>query len=145
MKRRRLLSFLLTGVLAAGSILPYLPGAAQDMATVFAAEDTREWTNNPGIFQVNRERARATFYRYDSVEQALAADKESSGYYQLLNGDDWKFSWAVKPSERIAAQDEDFNQKDYDDSGWDDISVPRSWQTYVNDDGSFMPTRTIPG
>lgn len=137
MKRRRLIPFLLTGVLAAGSILPYLPGAAQDMATVFAAEDTREWTNNPGIFQVNRERARATFYRYDSVEQALAADRESSGYYQLLNGDDWKFSWAVKPSERIAAQDEDFNQKDYDDSGWDDISVPRSWQTYVNDDGSF--------
>lgn len=78
MKRKRLLAFLLTGALAAGSILPYLPGAAQDMANVFAAEDTREWTNNPGIFQVNRERARSTFYRYDSVEQALAADREDS-------------------------------------------------------------------
>ena len=137
MKRKRLLAFLLTGALAAGSILPYLPGAAQDMANVFAAEDTREWTNNPGIFQVNRERARSTFYRYDSVEQALAADKEDSSCYQLLNGDDWKFSWAVKPSERIAQKDADFNQADYDDSGWDDISVPRSWQTYVNEDGSF--------
>ena len=137
MKRKRLLAFLLTGALAAGSILPYLPGAAQDMANVFAAEDTREWTNNPGIFQVNRERARSTFYRYDSVEQALAADKEDSSCYQLLNGDDWKFSWAVKPSERIAEKDADFNQADYDDSGWDDISVPRSWQTYVNEDGSF--------
>lgn len=30
-----------------------------------------------------------------------------------------------------------FNQKDYDDSGWDDISVPRNWQTYLNEDGSF--------
>ena len=69
--------------------------------------------------------ARSTFYRYDSVEQALAADREDSSSYQLLNGDDWKFSWAVKPSERIAEKDADFNQTDYDDSGWDDISVPR--------------------
>ena len=137
MKRRRLLSFLLTGVLAAGSILPYLPGAAQDMATVFAAEDTREWTNNPGIFQVNRERARATFYRYDSVEQALAADKESSGYYQLLNGDDWKFSWAVKPSERIAAQDEDLFR-----GAGRHMSMTTAHSNMIR---SFMPTRTIPG
>ena len=137
MKRKRLLAFLLTGALAAGMVLPYLPGAVQGMSKVFAAEDTREWTNNPGIFQVNRERARSTFYRYDTVEQALAADRENSSSYRLLNGDDWKFSWAVKPSERIAEKDADFNQTDYDDSGWDDISVPRSWQTYVNEDGSF--------
>ena len=49
MKRKRLLAFLLTGALAAGMVLPYLPGAAQGMSKVFAAEDTREWTNNPGI------------------------------------------------------------------------------------------------
>lgn len=57
--------------------------------------------------------------------------------YQLLNGDDWKFSWAVKPADRIGAKDANFNQKDYDDSSWDNITVPKSWQTYVNKDGSW--------
>lgn len=138
MRKRRFISGLLTGTLIAGAVLPGLGNLGGELATVLAAEkDTREWTNNPDIFQVNRERARATFYRYDNMERAIAADKESSKYYQLLNGDDWKFSWAVKPSERIAEKEKNFNQKDYDDSGWDDISVPRNWQTYLNEDGSF--------
>ena len=138
MRKRRFISGLLTGTLIAGAVLPGLGSLGGDLTTVLAAEnDTREWTNNPGVFQVNRERARATFYRYDSLQSAIAADKESSKYYQLLNGDDWKFSWAVKPADRIAAKDKEFNQKEYDDSKWDDISVPRNWQTYLNEDGSF--------
>ncbi len=137
MKKKKVLALLAVCTLVAGTLFPHLPGAGVGLTNVFAAEDTREWTNNAGIFQVNRERARATFYRYDNVEQALAANKEESNYYQLLNGDDWKFSWAVKPAERIAAKDENFNKADYDDSGWDDIAVPRNWQTYVNEDGSF--------
>ena len=138
MKKRRFISGLLTGTLIAGIALPGFGSLGGELATVLAAEnDTREWTNNPDVFQVNRERARATFYRYDSLENAIAADKESSKYYQLLNGNDWKFSWAVRPSERIAAKEKNFNKKDYDDSGWDKISVPRNWQTYLNKDGSF--------
>lgn len=138
MKKKRFISGLLTGTLVAGIVLPSLGNLGGELAAVLAAEsDTREWTNNPDIFQVNRERARATFYRYDSLENALAVNKKTSEYYQLLNGDDWKFSWAVKPAERIAAKEKDFNQKNYDDSKWDDISVPRNWQTYLNEDGSF--------
>ena len=138
MRKKQLISTLLAGTLILGSVLSGLEGLGGDMLNVLAAEtDTREWTNNPGIFQVNREKARATFYRYDDVEEAKKADKKSSSYYQLLNGDDWKFSWAVKPSERIAAKDKNFNKKDYDDSNWDNITVPRNWQTYLNKDGSF--------
>ncbi len=101
-----------------------------------AAEKT-EWNASPGIFQVNREDARATFYNYDTVEKAKAADKAKSSYYKLLNGDDWKFSWAVKPADRIATKDTNFNTTTYDDSSWDNITVPKDWQTYVNKDGSW--------
>lgn len=112
MRKRRFISGLLTGALIAGAVLPGLGNLGGELATVLAAEkDTREWTNNPDIFQVNRERARATFYRYDNMERAIAADNESSKYYQLLNGDDWKFSWAVKPSERIAEKEKKFQSK----------------------------------
>lgn len=103
---------------------------------VFAAQ-TEEWNGHPEIFQVNRESARATFYNYDTVEQAKKADKTQSSYYQLLNGSDWKFSWAAKPADRIGAKDENFNRQSYDDSSWDDIKVPKDWQTYVNEDGSW--------
>ena len=138
MRKKRLISTLLAGSLVLGSALSGLGGLGGDMLNVLAAKsDTREWTNNPGIFQVNREKARATFYRYDNVEEAKKGNKKSSSYYQLLNGDDWKFSWAVKPSDRIAEKDKNFNKKDYDDSNWDNISVPRNWQTYLNKDGSF--------
>ena len=95
-----------------------------------------EWNGQPGVFQVNREEARATFYNYDDTEQALARNKEESSKYKLLNGT-WKFSWAQKPDERIATKDPNFKEKDYDDSKWDDITVPKSWQVDFNEDGSF--------
>lgn len=133
--KKRLLSLLLAGAMVFSGIgVNGLEGIVPDI--VMAAEST-EWNNQPGVFQVNREAARATFYSYDTAEKAKAGDKTQSAWYQLLNGDDWKFSWAVRPADRIAAKDAEFNKKDYDDSGWDDISVPRDWQTYVNADGSW--------
>ena len=138
MRKKRFVSTLLAGSLVLGTFLSGFGELGKDMMNVLAADtDTREWTNNPEVFQVNREKARATFYRYDSVDKAKKGDKQSSSYYQLLNGDDWKFSWAVKPADRIAAKDKNFNKKDYDDSNWDNITVPRNWQTYLNKDGSF--------
>ena len=140
MKKKKIFSAVLAGALSVSMVMPGITGLAQgvsDAAYAKAASEVTEWNNNPGVFQVNRERARSTFYRYDNLEQALKEDRDSSSYYQLLNGDDWKFSWAVRPSERIGEKDENFNKKNYDDSSWDNISVPRNWQTYVNEDGSF--------
>ncbi|MGG7212573.1 glycoside hydrolase family 2 TIM barrel-domain containing protein, partial [Clostridium nigeriense] len=108
-------------------------------SVAFAAsvgEGPTEWNGQPGVFQVNREEARATFYNYDNVEQALERNKEESSKYELLNGT-WKFSWAEKPEDRIATKDSDFNKTEYDDSEWDDIAVPKSWQVNFNADGSF--------
>lgn len=133
--KKKLLSFLLAGAMVVtGTGFGGLEGIIPE---VVAAAESAEWNGQPGVFQVNREAARATFYSYDTAEKAKTGDKTQSAYYQLLNGADWKFSWAVKPANRIGAKDADFNKKDYDDSAWDDITVPKSWQTYVNEDGSW--------
>lgn len=132
---KKLLSVLLAGamVVSGGSI----SGLEGIIPEVVAAASSTEWNGQPGVFQVNREAARSTFYSFDTAEKAKAKDRTKSSFYQLLNGDDWKFSWAVKPADRIGAKDANFNQKDYDDSSWDNITVPKSWQTYVNKDGSW--------
>ena len=135
MKQKKLLSVLLAGamVVSGGSI----SGLEGIIPEVVAAASSTEWNGQPGVFQVNREAARSTFYSFDTAEKAKAKDRTKSSFYPLLNGDDWKFSWAVKPADRIGAKDANFNQKDYDDSSWDNITVPKSWQTYVNKDGSW--------
>ncbi|MGG7143129.1 glycoside hydrolase family 2 TIM barrel-domain containing protein [Clostridium nigeriense] len=99
-------------------------------------EGPTEWNGQPGVFQVNREEARATFYNYDNVEQALERNREESSKYELLNGT-WKFSWAENPEDRISKKDPNFNKTQYDDSNWEDITVPKNWQVNFNEDGSF--------
>ena len=135
MKYRRWMQGSLAMVLSCSSLLSAMPIAAADTDT--GTSDTREWTDNPGVFQVNREKARATFWRYDSAGQALAQNPAASSYHKLLNGDDWKFHWAINPAGRAQVTINGFNSVDLDDSSWDDISVPRSWQTYVKEDGSW--------
>ncbi len=44
---------------------------------------------------------------------------------QSLNGT-WKFRWVALPSQRPTT----FYAADFDDSNWDDIEVPSSWQVY---------------
>lgn len=134
MRQKKLLSVLLAGAMVvSGGSISGLEGIIPEVA---AAASSTEWNGQPGVFQVNREAARATFYSFDTAEKAKAKDQTKSSFYKLLNGDDWKFSWAVKPSDRIGVKDANFNQKDYDDSSWDDITVPKSWQTYIKEDGS---------
>lgn len=100
-------------------------------------DDNSEWNGHPEIVQVNREPARATAYPYDTVEKAKENDPSQSAYYKLLNGDDWKFNCVSKPADRISQKDAKFADADYDDSSWDDITVPMSWQVIKNEDGSF--------
>ena len=114
MKQKKLLSVLLAGamVVSGGSI----SGLEGIIPEVVAAASSTEWNGQPGVFQVNREAARSTFYSFDTAEKAKAKAGRNLHYYQLLNGDDWKFSWAVKPADRIGAKDANFNQKDYDEA-----------------------------
>ena len=132
MLRKKLLPILLSSAILFSNI----SGISVFAANVGVGQGPTEWNGQPGVFQVNREEARATFYNYDNVEQSLARNKEESSKYKLLNGT-WKFNWANNPDERIGLKEPNFNSSDYDDNSWDDISVPSNWQTKFNEDGSF--------
>jgi len=65
---------------------------------------------------INREKQRAYYIPYDSLEKALEGDKNASKYYQLLNGI-WKFRYF--PCE---------DQVPDKIRRWDKIEVPSNWQ-----------------
>ncbi len=81
----------------------------------------KEWEDKT-IVGVNREDSRASFWYYNSENEAL-----NGGYYLCssnysLNGK-WKFAFAENPASRIS----DFYKVEYDVSNWGDIDVPGSW------------------
>lgn len=88
----------------------------------FLSAQKNDW-ENPNVNQINRLPAKATFYNFDSKAQALIGDREKSSSYKSLNGD-WNFKWVAKPSESLT----DFQNINFDASGWDKIDVPSNWE-----------------
>lgn len=78
---------------------------------------------NEQLTGINKEPPHATLMPYQSLEQALAAQRHKSPFCRSLNGV-WKFNFATSPEYRP----KDFYRPDYDVSGWDDINVPSNWQ-----------------
>ncbi|MBR1969791.1 MAG: DUF4981 domain-containing protein [Clostridia bacterium] len=65
----------------------------------------------------NREKQRAYYIPYESLEKALEGNKHNSAYYKLLNGN-WKFAYFkrdIDVPEKITA--------------WDIVEVPSCWQS----------------
>ncbi|WP_461629193.1 beta-galactosidase, LacZ type [Labilibaculum euxinus] len=83
-----------------------------------------DW-ENPHVFQKNREKAHATFSPYSSIGKALAADPSKEETIQCLNGK-WKFQYSKSAGKRNL----EFYQEDFNDSDWDEISVPGNWEMY---------------
>ncbi|MDR0505952.1 MAG: DUF4981 domain-containing protein, partial [Dysgonamonadaceae bacterium] len=81
-----------------------------------------EW-ENPEIFGINKEPARATFLPYSSEQQATNDVYSASPYYLSLNGT-WKFDWHKKPADKP----EGFYKTGYDVSKWNNIQVPGNWE-----------------
>lgn len=81
------------------------------------------------VFERNREEAHATYMPYDTLEQALEADRytEDNSNYQSLNGT-WKFKLSENPAVRPWGNDLN------DTSSWDTIEVPSNWQVGENGD-----------
>ena len=126
------------------------------------ASGQNHW-ENPEIFDVNKEEARATFTPFESVEQALDNEVSESAYIKNLNGF-WKFNYVPKASQRPL----DFYKTSYDLRKWDSIPVPSNWELhgygfaqynnikypfeknppYINDDyspvGSYVTFFTLP-
>jgi len=97
---------------------------ASIFSTAFAQEKAavNDW-ENPAVFQINRESARATFLPFADKHSAIADVYESSPWYMTLNGN-WKFQWSPTPDQRP----KDFYKTDFNVVNWKEISVPSNWE-----------------
>ena len=83
-----------------------------------------DW-ENPAVVGINKEPARATAIPYTLIEQAKENTWASSSNYILLNGD-WKFDY----QKNMDTTPKDFFQPNFDDTDWNTIPVPGTWQTH---------------
>ncbi|WP_308366296.1 MULTISPECIES: glycoside hydrolase family 2 TIM barrel-domain containing protein [unclassified Microbulbifer] len=121
------LGLLSSGLLAASVMLLAACDRQSDPKSInpsanSAATEINDW-ENPEVFQINKEPARATFYAYESRQLADAGKRENSRYFRSLDGE-WKFNWVRKPGDRPV----DFWKADFDASGWGTIQVPSNWE-----------------
>lgn len=109
-KKRTLYSllglFVFTGSYAAG----------RDMSLI------NDW-ENPLVYQINREPARATFLPFADEVTAIDDKYDESPWFFPLSGE-WSFNWVSSPDLRP----ETFYETDYDISEWDKIKVPGNWE-----------------
>lgn len=94
------------------------------LSSAFCIAQQPDW-ENPKVFKIGTTKPRATFYVFDSIEEAKKNKPFESENYQLLNGN-WKFKWSKHPLERPL----DFYQENFDVSSWDEIPVPSNWQMH---------------
>ncbi len=90
--------------------------------SVTGAVGQNDW-ENPAIFNINKEPARASFYSYKKEKTALSYNRSNANFFKLLNGY-WHFNWVKEPSQRPV----DFYKPDYSVADWDSIKVPSNWE-----------------
>ncbi|MFC6465313.1 glycoside hydrolase family 2 TIM barrel-domain containing protein [Marinilactibacillus sp. GCM10026970] len=73
--------------------------------------------------ELNREAEHAYFFSYDNLDSALTYQNNYSSKVTSLNGR-WKFRYSEYPSGIQSS----FQEKDFDDTEWDSITVPSNWQ-----------------
>ena len=82
-----------------------------------------EW-ENPEVFEINREKPTASFYKYETETKALQNESwENSSFYKSLNGT-WQFYYA----DSVQARPTNFHTSGFDSSKWDNIEVPSNWE-----------------
>jgi len=86
--------------------------------------NTSDW-QNPAVLERGREPAHATLIPYADRETALAGDRGASPFFRLLNGV-WRFRYLPTPYD----VPEGFGQEIFNDSDWDTLPVPSSWQMH---------------
>ena len=89
---------------------------------------TRDWENQY-ITQKNRYPMHTPYGAYETVEQALAGNRNASRFVMDLNGD-WKFKMYPSP-EAVEA----FYEENFDHAAWDAIPVPSNWELKGFGDG----------
>lgn len=81
-----------------------------------------EW-KDPMLNSINRLPMHTSFFAYESKELAQKREKESSDNFLSLNGI-WKFNWVKDADARPVG----FWKKDFNDKGWDNLTVPATWE-----------------
>ena len=87
-----------------------------------SAQTFTEW-QDLSVNQVNRLPMHTSYFAYPSQKEALKGERSASSAYLSLNGT-WKFNWVKE----VAMRPTDFYRTDYNDRGWDAMSVPGMWE-----------------
>jgi len=82
------------------------------------------YLENEEIYGINRAEPHASLTPYPNELSAEEGERGSSPWFRSLNGV-WDFHYASSP----AGAPEGFFREDFQPTGWDEIEVPRSWQT----------------
>ncbi|MFI7385470.1 glycoside hydrolase family 2 TIM barrel-domain containing protein [Streptomyces sp. NPDC049813] len=125
--RRRLLEAgaAVLGTLALPAVLDAAPAFGAPRAATAGGD---EWNGHIDLFRLGTEPPHTTLMPYESLGQALAADRTRSPYRRSLDGD-WKFAYVDRPADKL----DDFYRTDLDDSGWQTTPVPSAWQLHGHD------------
>lgn len=87
------------------------------------AQPVRNDWENPALFELNKEKPRATGILFAQAADVVADDYSRSPFFKSLNGN-WKFHYAARHTERPL----DFYIPGKELSGWKDIAVPSNWE-----------------
>ena len=86
------------------------------------AQNAPKWLD-PRVNAENRLDNVANYFAYESDQLAQKGKKDSSSRFLSIDGK-WKFNWVKDANDRP----ENFFAVDFDDSKWDEISVPGHWE-----------------
>ena len=86
-----------------------------------------DW-ENPAVFALGKQPARATGFPFESRDRAIAGHRTKSDRFLLLNGQ-WRFLLSPD-AEKVPVG---FEKADYDVTGWKEIKVPADWQAQGHD------------
>ncbi|MCC3768013.1 glycoside hydrolase family 2 TIM barrel-domain containing protein [Streptomyces sp. UNOC14_S4] len=92
--------------------------------------------SSPEVFQLNREPARARLVPFPDLPSALSSRPADSPCQLSLSGE-WRFAWSRNPAERPVG----FHAPDFDDTGWDHITVPGNWETQGHPEPTYFNVR----
>ncbi|MBR0202175.1 MAG: discoidin domain-containing protein [Bacteroidaceae bacterium] len=111
-------------VLPIACLMLQLSASAQLLLGAGSEPTGKEW-DQPSISNVNRETAHTLAIPMTTPDMVSANDITQSPFYVSLDGT-WKFKWVKTPTQASAT----WCTKSYNDSGWDNIDVPSSWQVF---------------
>ena len=92
------------------------------ISNIAFAQSQNDW-ENPEIFQRNQVRPHTNLMPFNTLKEALSADKKSSPNFTSLNGV-WKFNF----SENLENAPEGFYKDSFNRKKWDAIQVPSNWE-----------------